>query len=404
MNENQKMIVALLSAAIRNQKIEPSDEKELDWNEVYEEAKAQGVHAILYPVLQGQNVQHKISAELQQKWQRATLALSMLQLQLMKEVQNILTEFKREGIEAIGLKGILLRDLYPYPELRSMGDADLLLHKRDMEKARETLLRMGFLEGGKNPEHIEFTNKNHVDIELHWNLIGKGRFKNDVKLEKAVWDHAVKASVFGAPVLKLKEEDNFLYLGLHMAKHMIGSGFGLRQLCDFVLLYEAIKNQVDWKDFFKRIEKFGMQKFFSVLFLACEQLFSIELPDCNALKMHGSTKYSQLLLREIFSGGLFGHKDSLRTKGSFIQGKVKSSETKTGEGSFRYFKRLLFPSAAQLSARYAYAAKYPVLLPVAWLHRIKNTLFCSEFSFKQKLFFFNQYGKRSELLWWLDIR
>lgn len=404
MNINQMLIIELLSAAIRNEKIVTLGNRNVEWDAIYEEAKAQGIHTLLYPVLKELNIREEINAEIMQKWQKSALSQSMFQLQLMNEVQKILTSFHNEGIKAIALKGIIIRELYPYPELRSMGDADILLRSNDMDRAKEILLELGFFEGGINPEHTEFRNKNGIEIELHGSLIGEGRFRKDVKLEETVWDNAIETSVFDVPVLMPDKGDHFLYIGLHMAKHMINSGFGIRQLTDFVLLYESIKSWIDWNDFFKNLDKYGAQKFFTILFLACEQLFSINLPDCKVFKLHGNRKYAQLLIKDIFESGLYGYKNPSRTLGSFALRKVKSEETKNGTGKIKYFRQLLFPGANQLSTRYGYVLKYPALLPFAWVHRIITNIFRNEFSIKEKISFFKQYGKRSELLGWLDIR
>jgi len=398
------LIIELLCAAIRNEKVDTLENRIEEWDEIYEEAKAHGIHTLLYPVLKEMNIQKRVGAEIMQKWQKSALSLSMYQLQLMKEVQKVLSCFHKEGIEAIALKGIILRELYPYPELRSMGDADILVRRQDMDRAKEILLELDFFEGGKNPEHIEYRNKNNVEIELHESLIGEGRFRKAVKLEETVWDNAVETSIFDVPVLMLSKEDNFLYTGLHMAKHIINSGFGLRQLSDFALLYESIKTEVDWNNFFENLEKYSAQKFFTLLFLACEQLFSIKLPDCKVLKVRSNRKYSQLLIEEIFESGLYGYKNPSRTMGSFALRKVKNKGAKMGAGRIEYFKQLFFPTAGQLSTRYGYAAKYHALLPLAWVHRIITNIFRTGFSIKEKIFFFKQYGKRSELLGWLDIR
>jgi hypothetical protein len=321
----------------------------------------------------------------------------------MDEVRKVLLRFYESGIKVIALKGLVLRELYPYPELRFMSDADLLVQLRDMNSAEAILSGSGFYKKSENPEHIEFLNDIGMKIELHSSLVGEGRFRNEVKLEKIVWENAVKADALNVPVFRLNPEDHLLYLGLHMAKHFIHAGFGLRQCCDFVLLYGSIRDKVDWNNFFVRLECYGMQKFFNLLFSVCEKLFSVDPPDLNTLKIR-NRKYTELFIKDIFESGLFGNKNPSHIMQSYILRRVKSMKSASSTGNIRYFRELLFPPANHLSDTYRYTVKYPFLLPAAWIHRMARSIFSREIPIKDKLLFSERFGTRAELMSWLNLK
>jgi hypothetical protein len=176
MDEKQLLIIELLSAAIQNRKIEFLEHgNRIDWKDIFDEAKAHGIHALIYPVLK--NLKEPVNEDVMQKWQNTTLIQSMYQLRFMDEVRKVLLRFHESGIKAIALKGLVLRELYPYPELRFMSDADLLVQLRDMNSAEAIMSGSGFYKKSENPEHIEFLNDIGMKIELHSSLIGEGRFR-----------------------------------------------------------------------------------------------------------------------------------------------------------------------------------------------------------------------------------
>ena len=52
--------------------------------------------------------------------------------------------FEENGIAYMPLKGLLLRDLYPAPEMRTMGDVDILIRPEQHERIRALMPTLGF--------------------------------------------------------------------------------------------------------------------------------------------------------------------------------------------------------------------------------------------------------------------
>lgn len=400
MNKNQAILVNLISVAIRNKSADKVIKGDINWEEIYEEAKKHDVQGLIYPLLEKVPKENLPKGETLQKWKRKALATGMWQLQLLKELQSVLYKFSEADIKVIALKGIVLRELYPYPELRSMGDADILVRPQDIHRAEVILLNMGFYEEARNEEHIEFRNKNNIDIELHWSLIGEGRFKNTVDFEDSIWNNAVESTIFSAPILVLPKDEHLLYIGLHMAKHIISAGFGIRQVCDFVLLYEDSMQDIDWSKFFYRLEQYGLEKFFIILFLVCNKLFGMELPKSRQIEYKKYEKYVLLLINEIFEGGTFGYQNHTKLMGSF----VLRGANNMGSSKLQHIKVLLFPNIDNMGEKYWYAKRFRILIPLAWLHRLVSNVFRKDFTLSEKLYFPKEYNKRSDLLGWLDIK
>ena len=56
----------------------------------------------------------------------------------MREVARVCEAFEQEKIDYMPLKGCRLKSLYPRPELRPMGDADILIRTEQYNKIKNT--------------------------------------------------------------------------------------------------------------------------------------------------------------------------------------------------------------------------------------------------------------------------
>ena len=57
-----------------------------------------------------------------------------------------------------------------------------------------------------------------------------------------------------------------------------GSGFGVRQLADLVLLVEHEGKNINWNNFIEKAKKSGLYKFSLGMFKVCNYLFNMEIP------------------------------------------------------------------------------------------------------------------------------
>lgn len=75
-----------------------------------------------------------IDKEVLNKWKLTTFQTGVNQIQHIKKISEVLSVFNDKSLPVIVLKGLVARDLYPRPELRTMCDADLLVHKEYSEE------------------------------------------------------------------------------------------------------------------------------------------------------------------------------------------------------------------------------------------------------------------------------
>jgi hypothetical protein len=406
MNKNQRILVSLLNCSIRGEKHSGTNHYNINWNYIASESMEHQIYPLLYPVIKDISSPQHISCELKETWKintiKTALYLNMQILQLSKVFQS----FNDTGVPVIALKGLILRNLYPNPDLRTMGDADILVHKEDLDKVRTILTQMDYIETKEpTPAHIAFVHKKYCPIEVHWTLADDRYLGAISNFEETVWDRAVEIKIGSASVLCLCTEDFLMHLCIHMAVHMRSGGFGLRQLCDLVLFVENSMPQLDWAYFCKSIKQNGIEKFTAAIFRVCNILFNLEIPQ-KLKKLPVEYKYVKMLIKDIFDSGVFGMKSLDRLFGNNLLNAdiifKDSNSTKINN-----VLKLICPPVNMLPEGYSYAKKYKILIPAAWIHHFFAGIFHKDYDITDKLNFLlfstHTFKKRAELLKNLEL-
>ena len=325
-------------------------------------------------------------------------------------LSTVLNKINERNIPVIVLKGLVVREFYPQPDQRSMNDADILVHEGDVEKVKQLLIDMGYvyLEDHKASHHIALVHHKYPFIELHWNLFKRDGFSNELEhYERLIWKRAIKVNVGEAEVLSLSYEDLALHLCMHMAAHLVATGFGVRQLCDFVLLVEHKGDEIDWNSFIMKARMYGFEKFSEIMFLLCNKLFNMEVPKEINIKVVNNKKYVSALLNEIFEAGVHGKKEMANQFATQVAFNFQDKDSNATLGAINRYFRFIFPKIDDMSDKYSYAKKVKILTPIAWIHHLFAGVFASEYSFKDKVEFLTKgvakAVNRNKLLDWMEL-
>ncbi len=411
MDKNHQKLVELLSSAIHNQpseeKLDYSIDETIDWNYIFEEAVAHQVHALLFPVISKLKSGQGPDSSLMSRWQDVTLYSAITQIQHIQQLSEVLDKFHQYSIPVIALKGIIIRECYPEAELRTMGDADILIHKEDLDKVDQLLTQFNYVKGEADLKHIGYNHKLLPSIEVHLSLMDEEKFTYSKDFTDSVWDHAVITQVNGSTTLTLSPEDQVLHLILHMAQHMKSSGFGLRQLCDFTLFVEKNIDQINWLYLSKNTERYIVTQFSNTIFAVCNRLFQLKIPELFNKQSIVNSPYIDELISDIITGGVFGKRGEERIIGARMMNYIEDKPSEAATEGIRRVCTFAFPSYRKLNLRYGYAKKHPVLLPLAWLHRfIYNLSRKNMITYLKTTISTNKnstFEKRSKLLRWLEL-
>lgn len=279
--------------------------------------------------------------------------------------KKITEEFEKNQIRHQLLKGSVIKDIYPSPEMRQMSDIDLIVYDETLDKAAEILENMGFKNHGLIKHHMVFTNDAGLCVEVHWCLVDKS-------VDKAQYLHF--KDNFNSKLMdgykytyEFSLEDFYVYLIAHMAKHFFETGCGIRNLVDIYIYQNKYSDEMN-KDYIdKELKACGIFDFEEHMReLAYIWLENRECPS-----------FYENLFAYMLDCGIYGKGEN----GIWSQLAKETSE-KSGNLKIHYY----FPSLDFMKEKYTWLKKAPFLLPVGWVIRAFSGLFSKEACKHMELF------------------
>lgn len=343
-----------------------------DWKRVIHYADIHAIGGIIASAVKMLPEDQQPEEELK-KYLRNELALtvsgSVSQELAMDDVTAVLNE---RGIKHVLIKGFVLRDIYPIRELRSMGDIDFLIDRKQRQACHQAMLDIGFactLDRG----FVWCYQRANVILEIHTNLMA-GDPVNDVDFEQYyenIWD---RTEVISGCTCRLRTEDHLIYLIAHAAKHFRSAGYGIRGVMDCAVVIRHFGEALDWERVWSQLELLKLDRFAAALFLLCEQWFGTALPGRNR-GTHITEESFRLFVDIIFEGGVYGYfgrnLEQIQIRNQMTEGVENNpaiAKMKTG------FKAL-FPGMRYMRMYMSSLEKYPFLLPAAWVVRWYQAVF-----------------------------
>ena len=313
-------------------------------------------------------------------YKRIAVDSTVLQYVKSKEFLPYYSTLIRNGLHPLVVKGMVCRQLYPHPEERLSVDEDILLPAGEMEQCDRLLKSMSMQPdseapaGNRNFEASYYDRRKGLYLEAHaflfdpdselfsdWNAFFSGCFERPRKLV-----------IYGTEIYTLSDTDHLFYLILHVLKHFLHSGFGIRQVCDICLLSCTNAGSIEWEILRKRCGKVHAISFVTAIYqIGCRYLLSETQADILRSRWPMEPEQDiDTLLSDILEGGITGNSslDRLHSSGITLQAAMGK-----GDRTNRVL-RTVFPSVKELSKRYPYLEKLPVLLPAAWFSRIADYL------------------------------
>lgn len=276
-NEKFELPLLLIRVAILN--TPEAYEGEIDWEFLMDFGKKQDILPILLRGIRllALPMPPAIQAQLQKA---EDLALGVEAAQFIA-LGQLFTLCERRGISCAPLKGSVLRELYPLPHLRTMGDIDLLIAPFDPRENRRMMAELGFAPDDKmirDPSEYDVVTDNYslppfLVVELHKTLSAAN---TPVAIREAFCDALKTAEPLeGYSLIKrFSAQGNFLHLMSHLHKHYTEDSVGVRMLLDIWLFHSAYGSQLDWNVLNERLAHMGILDFCTEILRLCHALFS----------------------------------------------------------------------------------------------------------------------------------
>ena len=355
MTSFQKDIFSLIRSALDGSAAEISDN--FDWAQALDCGYKSKILPLLYYGAYNSGI--KIPENIDAEFQTATVKYLMHNEQQLFEFKRISDRFEEEKIKYVPLKGILQKKLYPKPEMRPMGDIDILIDKSEQyDKISRIMTELGYV-SEKESDHELVWIKSRIMIELHKRLIPS--YNQDYyKYFGDGWGLVHQADPNSTRYI-FTPEDNFIYLFTHFAKHYRDAGIGILHLTDLYVFLNA-NRELDRKYLRTELKKLELFEFF----------VNIEAVIDVCFKNAPVTELTDFIIDKIFGSGCYGlarsHTVSValkKTKG--VKNKKLIHET--------YLIKRIFMPYREMCRRNPILTKLPFLLPLFWIYRIFSLLF-----------------------------
>ncbi|MGN8921872.1 nucleotidyltransferase domain-containing protein [Lachnospiraceae bacterium HCP28S3_F9] len=348
--------------------------------ELYQMAGIHKMTAAVYEQIRGEALlQQPEYTNLAMSFKGYTMREVMMQMQRADGFLRIYEKMCAQGVRPLVVKGIICRNLYEKSDYRVSGDEDILIRKEDFAVCDAILVAEGFQREEPDTEHlpqeIPYINpRNGVYIEMHFDLFAEesGAYGHLNKEFEDAYATCIAEDIQGRTVWTLHPTLHLFYLICHSLKHFLHGGFGIRQVCDMVMMAEHYGEQIDWDYIYERLQALRMEVFWNGLVeIGREYLgFSCEKAHYPASlqKIHVNCDH---LLLDLLDSGIYGDSTAERKHSSNITLAAAESGKKDTVASV---KASLFPGKDYMKRGYPWLERYPWLLPVAWGMRIEGYL------------------------------
>ena len=358
MNGEQAYVVHLLSCALKNIAPNPPTGK-ISWKNVRKIAEKQKILPLLFEAVRKLDKKYQPVEEIMRLWENETLSCTFFYALQMQHIIEVLNKAEKKGVEMLILKGAVLRELYPVPELRTMGDFDIIIRENQMKLAEEVFNSCGYEISKENTRQLTYCKQDALKIEV-FSTIPSGLKSVDGRCVD-IWANTLPFIEHYA--VRPSWENMLLHSVTHLIKHLRTRGAGIRNFADIVLILE--KTELDWEYILNELHELKAEKLFYGLLNAAEKYFDykspLEIPDVES-------EYIDRLMDYMLTVGVYGEMEN-----EYILDAREAEKNRAGQIK-NYFNKM-FPSASYMAENYAYVKKCPVLLPVAWIHRIYKVVF-----------------------------
>lgn len=279
-----------------------------EWLCIYILATEQGLVSVVFNALEELNSKGlKPPMTILYDWIGYTEQIKQINAQSDQFCQELTSYFENAGYNSCVLKGQGVAKLYPKPDARQPGDIDIWV-----DAERDEIVRL-MRNDGIDVTYVDYVNCHaaffeDVEVEVHFrptwmfNPFVNRKMQRWIRENKDVqMSHFDDKVGFCYPIIGF----NLVFSLVHIYRHILLEGIGLRQLTDYYYILNH-STQQERDTAFSTLGSFGLAKFVGAVMYVLRRVFDIEekLLLCQPNDIEGD-----FLLSEILRGGNFGKYD-----------------------------------------------------------------------------------------------
>lgn len=353
-DSSTRLMLELISSSIWSREVKSEmfeDVDENQWSDIIRLAVSQRLQGLIADGVKTLkcNMPTKIAASILMYKDKTIKANEYINQSLL-EIADI---YNSHDFRFILLKGQGNALAYPNPLCRTPGDLDIFLYRKDdFARAKSWLEDRKYSIDEDCIHHLSYE-RNGVHIENHRLLINLDTHKTNTLVAHKVREIVKQANfetieINGAKINVLPSEFNTFYVFAHLFRHFLHVGVGLRQICDWNLLFAKYFGSIERDSFTKLAKKFRLLKAMQI-FAQLSIKYLSSSPEIFPFDLGKTSKYVDLVMDDVLEGGYFGtdRPGKKRPKGKW-------------SGRWHGFKK----SMRRVSSFYPIAPHYILQLPI----------------------------------------
>lgn len=325
---------------------------EYDTDKLYALARSQAVTGIIGYQLIKCGAEDKYSSD-----ERLSLAFDRTVTQFVRRdvyASRLIAMLNEANIPHILFKGLVIKECYPIPELRTYGDVDIIIKPEDRQRAHQLMLNAGFTYELMDNGDVYGYQKGREYYELHTTLNSE-----KTKLSNYMRDFWSYTKLRRDNTFEFEHNFHFCYLISHIEKHVYGSGAGVRMYMDIALFIKKHSADLDFDKIRAILKECGLDVFLENVLYLCKRWFGTEIEPLSEPDDEVFLKFCEITLR----GGTFGMQD----KESTVAVEIRNSLSVNGKSNkFKVMLSHIFPPYKEVRRMYPAFNGKPYLLPAAW--------------------------------------
>ena len=289
MNYEQQYFIKILSDHLSARKSQPV--LKLDWSVIAGLSRSHQVEGIVY-----YQCKDFMPGDICQRFNESYANTVYTYANRKALMNSVINEFNSKGLFMFLVKGLRVSPHYPVPALRTMSDCDIVVRRKDMAVVHQLMKSMGFESKGNISLEQSGFDKRGMHFEVHDRLVQEGEYATNRQ--------AAFFNNYDIYVSKGEADASFhfLFLLMHLRKHFLNHGVGMRQFMD--LAVEIQRNEkLNWGWIEEKLDFLRLDRFAHVCYSLIEIWFGIkasvdyELPDNSIV---------EAVTEKILSDGVFG--------------------------------------------------------------------------------------------------
>lgn len=289
-----------------------------EWSELYDESERQAVTGVLLHGVERLKAStddtSNLPLELLLQWIGISEQIRQGNLALTKRCKELQGKLVELGYESSILKGQGVARLYDkrLQSLRQSGDIDIYANC-GIRKALAFAKSQGLKDVEWDYKHLHLNLWDDTEVEMHYRVEVLLNLWKNRRLQK--WFRSNDALLYSdkngltTPTTLF----NVFYILLHIYRHFLYEGVGMRQIVDYYFVLKAVnRDKLDVSYSLEAVSKFGMERFAKGLMWVMQEALGMRK---DFMLWEPDKKDGKYILEEVMAGGNFGHHDQRLTHG-----------------------------------------------------------------------------------------